>query len=188
MICYSFATDNIIFCHFFKNLFQTYSSLKPLGSWARDLAARVELFAKWASTTHPPKLFWIGAFTFPTGFLTAVLQTSARKNNISVDSLSWEFNVLATSDPNVLVTPKDGVYISNLYLQGAGWDRKNYCLIEAAPMELVCPMPGVHFKPVENKKKSSKSKVYILFMSCSMFHLLDMDYTNDYFCLTPSKL
>ncbi|CAH8499452.1 unnamed protein product [Schistosoma intercalatum] len=146
--------------HVPKQWSKTYSSLKPLGSWARDLAARVELFAKWASTTHPPKLFWIGAFTFPTGFLTAVLQTSARKNNISVDSLSWEFNVLATSDPNVLVTPKDGVYISNLYLQGAGWDRKNYCLIEAAPMELVCPMPGVHFKPVENKKKSSKN-IYV---------------------------
>uniref|UniRef100_A0A3Q0KTZ4 Dynein axonemal heavy chain 2 n=1 Tax=Schistosoma mansoni TaxID=6183 RepID=A0A3Q0KTZ4_SCHMA len=146
--------------HVPKQWSKTYSSLKPLGSWARDLAARVELFSKWASTTHPPKLFWIGAFTFPTGFLTAVLQTSARKNNISVDSLSWEFSVLATSDPNILVTPKDGVYISNLYLQGAGWDRKNSCLIEAAPMELVCPMPGVHFKPVENKKKSSKN-IYV---------------------------
>ncbi|CAH8839691.1 unnamed protein product [Trichobilharzia szidati] len=139
---------------------KTYSSMKPLGSWSRDLAARVELFAKWARTAHQPKLFWIGAFTFPTGFLTAVLQTAARKNNVSVDSLSWEFTVLATSDANVLVAPKDGVYISNLYLQGAGWDRKNYCLIEAAPMQLVCPMPGVHFKPVENKKKSPKN-IYV---------------------------
>ncbi|KAK4469213.1 hypothetical protein MN116_006788 [Schistosoma mekongi] len=146
--------------HVPKQWSKTYCSLKPLGSWARDLAARVELFAKWASTAHPPKLFWIGAFTFPTGFLTAVLQTAARKNNVSVDSLSWEFSVLATNDANVLVAPKDGVYISNLYLQGAGWDRKNYCLIEAAPMELVCPMPGVHFKPVENKKKSSRN-IYV---------------------------
>ena len=43
---------------------------------------RVEQFGKWASTTHPPTLFWMSGFTFPTGFLTAVLQTAARKNNV----------------------------------------------------------------------------------------------------------
>ena len=33
---------------------------------------------------------------------------------------------------------------------------KNSCLIEAKPMELVCPVPTIHFKPVENKKKPAK--------------------------------
>lgn len=41
-------------------------------------------------------------------------------------------------------------------MEGAGWDKKNSCLIEANPMQLVCPVPSVHFKPVENKKKSGK--------------------------------
>lgn len=36
--------------------------------------ARVEHFAYWAETTHPPLFFWLAAYTFPTGFLTAVLQ------------------------------------------------------------------------------------------------------------------
>lgn len=48
--------------------------MKPLGSWTRDLVARVEHFGAWAETTHPPILFWLAAYTFPTGFLTAVLQ------------------------------------------------------------------------------------------------------------------
>ena len=61
---------------------QAYPSKKPLASWTRDLVLRVEQFAKWASTTHPPIHFWMSAFTFPTGFLTAVLQTAARKNNV----------------------------------------------------------------------------------------------------------
>ncbi|KAA0188249.1 Dynein heavy chain axonemal, partial [Fasciolopsis buskii] len=139
---------------------RTYSSLKPLGSWSRDLSARVDLFAKWAHTAHAPKTYWIGAFTFPTGFLTAVLQTSARQNNVSVDSLSWEFTVQNTNDSNLLPTPKDGVYVCNLYLQGAGWDKKSTCLIEATPMQLVCPMPIVHFRPMENKKKSMKN-IYV---------------------------
>ena len=61
---------------------QAFPSLKPLGAWTRDLVLRVEQFAQWASTTHPPVLFWLSGFTFPTGFLTAVLQTAARKNNV----------------------------------------------------------------------------------------------------------
>ncbi|KAG2468256.1 DYH2 protein, partial [Polypterus senegalus] len=134
---------------------KAYPSLKPLGSWTRDLVHRVEQFSKWAETTHPPVLFWLSGFTFPTGFLTAVLQASARQNNISVDTLSWEFIVSTVDDNNLLYPPKDGVFVKGLYLEGAGWDKKNSCLVEAEPMQLVCPMPTIHFRPVE-KKKSGK--------------------------------
>ena len=61
---------------------KAFPSLKPLGAWTRDLIERVEQFSTWATTTHPPVLFWLSGFTFPTGFLTAVLQTAARKNNV----------------------------------------------------------------------------------------------------------
>jgi dynein heavy chain len=63
--------------------FQAYPSLKPLVAWTRDLAQ----LEKWATTAHPPNMFWMTGFTFPPGFRTAVLQTSARPNNVSVDSL-----------------------------------------------------------------------------------------------------
>ncbi|KAL3268446.1 hypothetical protein HHI36_007557, partial [Cryptolaemus montrouzieri] len=53
---------------------KAYPSLKLLGSWTRDLMARVDHFSHWAETTHPPLFFWLAAYTFPTGFLTAVLQ------------------------------------------------------------------------------------------------------------------
>ena len=56
--------------------------MKPLASWTRDLVLRVDQFEKWATTAHPPMIFWLSAFTFPTGFLTAVLQTSARMNMV----------------------------------------------------------------------------------------------------------
>ncbi|ESP04959.1 hypothetical protein LOTGIDRAFT_184938 [Lottia gigantea] len=135
---------------------KAYPSMKPLSAWTRDLVLRVEQFAKWAQTAHPPVLFWMAAFTFPTGFLTAVLQSSARLNNVSIDSLSWEFTVMTVDESNFVKGPMDGVLVKGLFLQGAGWDMKNTCLIEANPMQLVCPMPVIHFKPVENKKKSSK--------------------------------
>ncbi|XP_060146269.1 dynein axonemal heavy chain 2 isoform X4 [Globicephala melas] len=135
---------------------KAYPSQKPLASWTRDLAMRVEQFELWASRTRPPVIFWLAGFTFPTGFLTAVLQSSARQNNISVDSLSWEFIVSTVDDSNLVYPPKDGVWVRGLYLEGAGWDRKNSCLVEAEPMQLVCLMPTIHFRPTESRKKSAK--------------------------------
>ncbi|CAI8007748.1 Dynein heavy chain 2, axonemal [Geodia barretti] len=135
---------------------KAYPSQKALGSWTRDLLQRVEQFSTWATTTHPPVLFWLSGFTFPTGFLTAVLQTAARKNNVSVDSLSWEFQVSHLDDSNLTEPPKDGVWIKGLFLEGAGWDKRAGCLVEASPMQLVCPMPTIHFKPAETKRRSAK--------------------------------
>ena len=89
-----------------KSSSQAYPSNKPLGNWTRDLVLRVEQFAKWATTAHQPVIFWMSGFTFPTGFLTAVLQTCARQNNISVDSLSWEFVVSTVDDSNITQQPK----------------------------------------------------------------------------------
>ncbi|KAJ3056563.1 Dynein heavy chain 2, axonemal [Rhizophlyctis rosea] len=135
---------------------KAYASLKPLAAWTRELGMRVEFFADWAKNGEP-KLFWLGAFTFPTGFLTAVLQKTARKNNIPVDVLSWEFTVLQLEDDNhIQQAPKEGVYIRNLYLEGASWDKKNNCLKEPKPMELITALPPIHFKPVESKKKATK--------------------------------
>lgn len=107
--------------------------MKPLASWTRDLVQRMDQLEKWATTAHPPIIFWMSGFTFPTGFLTAILQvlrlhiiisspfydqircnqsaaflsqTSARQNNISVDTLSWEFTVMTVDDSNITGPPK----------------------------------------------------------------------------------
>jgi hypothetical protein len=57
-----------------------------------------------------------------------------------------------------VVCLQDGVYVKGLFLQGAGWDKKNSCLVEAEPMQLVCPIPTIHFKPVESRRRSQRGK------------------------------
>ncbi|XP_069857585.1 dynein axonemal heavy chain 2 isoform X2 [Dipodomys merriami] len=153
---------------------KAYPSQKPLASWTRDLALRVEQFELWASRARPPVLFWLSGFTFPTGFLTAVLQSSARQNNISVDCLSWEFIVSTVDDSNLVYPPKDGVWVRGLYLEGAGWDWKNSCLVEAEPMQLVCLMPTIHFRPAESRKKSAKGMY-----SCPCYYYPNRAGTSD---------
>ncbi len=148
---------------------QTYNSLRPLSSWARDLGERIKMFHTWSQTAKAPKAFTIGAFTFPTGFLTAVMQTAARKNGISVDSLGWDFTPLTIAESNIASAPKDGVYVRGLSLEGAGFDVKNTCLIEAKPMMLVCSMPVIHFRALESKKKGPKSKFTLSFQTACLF-------------------
>jgi len=134
---------------------KTYPSLKPLAPWTRDLQQRVDQLALWGLETYP-KVYWMSGFTFPTGFLTAVLQMCARKNNISIDMLSWEFVIVNQQEKDILQGPKEGVYIKGLFLEGAGWNHDHGVLAEPNPMELVVPMPILHLKPVESKKKFSK--------------------------------
>ena len=103
-----------------------------------------------------PKVFWLPSFTYPTGFLTALLQTSARKNGIAIDTLSWEFPIVNQDASSITQYAKDGAYIKGLFLEGARWDSDNGYLTEPIPMELMATMPVIHFKPVEAKKTKAK--------------------------------
>ena len=105
---------------------KTYPSLKPLGAWMRDLLARIDQLARWVEDTYP-SVYWLSGFTYPTGFLTAVLQTTARTNAIPIDTLGWEFSVVDLEPSEITTPPKEGVYIQGLFLEGAGWDTEEVC-------------------------------------------------------------
>jgi len=132
-----------------------YPSTKPLGPWMRDLVQRCEFLNTWI-TKDLPKVFWLTAFTYPSGFLTALLQTTARKNGIAIDSLSWEFPIQNQDEASIAQHPKEGAFIKGIFLEGARWDFEKGYLAEPAPMELFCLMPLIHFKPAESKKKTTK--------------------------------
>lgn len=93
-----------------------YPSLKSLGSWVRDLELRCEFIA--VSLNRPccdlyllfichlfnisqgwllngmPTSFWLPGIYFPQGFLTGSLQVHARKYDLPIDELSFQFHVL----------------------------------------------------------------------------------------------
>ena len=133
-----------------------YPSTKGLASWMRDLVERTKQIANWIDK-ELPKVFWLAGFTYPTGFLTALLQTTARKNGIAIDTLSWEFPIMTQAAEDFQTGAKEGAYISGMFLEGAKWDGGGACLSEPLPMELTSNMPIIHFKPSDGKKKSTKN-------------------------------
>jgi len=136
-----------------------YPSLKPLAAWSRDLLARILQLQTWAEQGQP-KVYWLTGFTYPTGFLTALMQTSARKNNVSIDTLAWDFLVINLEEKDILQPPKEGAYVKGLWLEGAGWNDEQSCLTEPEPMELIYSMPIIQFKPVEARARRGGRGVY----------------------------
>lgn len=45
-----------------------------------------------------PDKFWLGAFHFPHGFFTGILQHHARIYSLSIDKLKFETNVLTDTE------------------------------------------------------------------------------------------
>ena len=51
---------------------------------------------------------------------------------------------------DVTSPPEEGVYVYGLFLEGAGWDRKNCRLAESANKVLFVPLPVMHIYAVNN--------------------------------------
>merc|ERR1712167_61150 len=110
-------------------------SLKPLGSWFKDMIARVEFVDSWI-VNGPPPSFWMSAFFFPQGFMTAALQTYARDNSIAIDTLDFRTEVTDQEHEDIVVPPDNGVYIYGLYLEGCKWSIADSSLVESDPSVL----------------------------------------------------
>lgn len=133
-----------------------YPSLKPLTSWFHDLVLRVEFMRSWL-TSGAPSSYWLPGFFFPQGFMTAALQRHARQTKIPIDTLQFRTEVLKITPEQLRAGPKTGVYIHGLFLQGAGWDMENACLVESDSGELFKSMPVIWLDPVTSTEVSEKS-------------------------------
>ena len=125
---------------------QAYPSLKPLGSWVKDLIARVEFIASWL-TQGPRPSYWLSAFFFPQGFMTAALQVYARQTQTPIDTLKFRTEVLPKTHHQIKEMPSKGVHIHGLYMQGARWELHRNRIDESEPGSLFIEMPVVWLDP-----------------------------------------
>uniref|UniRef100_H2YVP8 AAA+ ATPase domain-containing protein n=1 Tax=Ciona savignyi TaxID=51511 RepID=H2YVP8_CIOSA len=126
----------------------SYESCKPLGSWLEDLLQRVEFFSTWSNLEEPTS-YWVSAFFFPQGFLTAVLQNYARKHKIPVDSLTFNFHVRDFAFRTTETPLNDGVRVFGLFMDSGRWDVDQRMLQESLPNIRYFRMPEIIFMPVQ---------------------------------------
>uniref|UniRef100_A0A8D2JQJ9 Dynein axonemal heavy chain 6 n=1 Tax=Sciurus vulgaris TaxID=55149 RepID=A0A8D2JQJ9_SCIVU len=146
-----------------------YPSLKPLGSWVKDLILRTAFVDLWLKRGQP-KSFWISGFFFPQGFLTGTLQNHARKYNLPIDELSFKYNVIPSYRDQAAVieaaktmqfgqelpmdlelpSPEDGVLVHGMFMDASRWDDEAMVIEDALPGQMNPMLPVVHFEPQQN--------------------------------------
>ncbi|KAM4613811.1 dynein axonemal heavy chain 1 [Polymixia lowei] len=138
---------------------KAYPSLKPLASWVSDLLQRIKFLQGWISDGIPA-IFWISGLFFPQAFLTGTLQNYARRSVISIDTIGFDFEVMAELASEITERPDTGCYIHGLFLEGARWDTVTGQLTESRPKELYTDMAVIWMIPKPNRKPPS-SGIYI---------------------------
>lgn len=124
---------------------KSYPSLKKLGGYVADLLQRLKWFEDWIEEGMPPHL-WITRFFFTQGFLTGMKQNYARKFNIAIDLLDYDFEVI--QDDSVLDTaPDDGTYVVGMFMEGCRWDAERMTLEESEQKILFTKCPAIWIKP-----------------------------------------
>jgi len=128
---------------------KSYISMKGLGPWFDDYLARVKMLDDWIELGAPP-CFWISGFFFPQGFMTAVLQNTARKHKFPIDTVAFKHIMRQQLASSITKKPADGCFIDGLFLEGARWDKTEESLIDPRPKELFSPMCVIELRPEQN--------------------------------------
>ncbi|XP_034179159.2 dynein heavy chain 8, axonemal kl-3 [Osmia lignaria lignaria] len=121
-----------------------------LGFWFTELLDRNKQFSTWLNSGRPVK-FWMTGFFNPQGFLTAMRQEVTRAHKgWALDNVTLHNDVLRYSVEEIKTPPHEGVYVYGLYLEGAGWDKRNNILCESANKVLYVLMPVIHIFALYN--------------------------------------
>jgi dynein heavy chain len=133
-----------------------YPSLRPLGAWVTDLLARVQQLVDWTADLTLPKVTWLPGLFNPQSFLTAVMQTTARRNDWPLDKTVIVTDITKKQPDQIEGPARDGAYIHGLTLEGARWDEKAGLLEDSQPKELFYSMPVIQIKAVTVDKAEQK--------------------------------
>ncbi|XP_072536739.1 dynein axonemal heavy chain 11 [Salminus brasiliensis] len=126
----------------------TFPSTKTLAQWFSDVLAQCRELDTWTQDFVLPAVVWLSGFFNPQSFLTAVMQSIARKNKWPLDRMSLCVDVTKKTKDDYGHPPREGAYIHGLYMEGARWDCSAGVLSEAVLKDLTPVMPVLYIRAV----------------------------------------
>ncbi|XP_030407468.1 dynein heavy chain 5, axonemal-like isoform X1 [Gopherus evgoodei] len=168
------ALDNMYDARIPKLWFKISWESATLGFWFTELLERNQQFSSWLLDGRPNQ-FWMTGFFNPQGFLTAMRQETTRLNlakGWALDSVTLHNDVTRMMKEDISSPPPadiGGVYIYGLFLDGAGWDRRNAKLTESAPKVLFTSLPVVHVYAISTTTPLDPKKQPGSLYSCPVY-------------------
>jgi dynein heavy chain len=136
---------------------RAYPSLNTLAVWYSDLLSRIKELENWVSDFQMPTAVWLGGLFNPQSFLTAIMQSMARKNEWPLDKMCLQCDVSKKWKEDFTSAPREGAYIHSLYMEGARWDTQTGMIQDSKLKELTPPVPVIFVRAIPVDKQETKN-------------------------------
>ncbi|XP_054638441.1 dynein axonemal heavy chain 11 isoform X2 [Dunckerocampus dactyliophorus] len=134
-----------------------YPSTKTLTHWFNDIKCSCRELDSWIQDFVLPAVVWLSGLFNPQSFLTAILQSIARKNQWPLDKVTLTADVTKKTKDDFGHPPREGAYIHGLFMEGARWDAQLGTIAEAVLRDLIPPMPVVYVRAVPAEEQELKN-------------------------------
>ncbi|XP_051263753.1 dynein axonemal heavy chain 11 isoform X2 [Dicentrarchus labrax] len=134
-----------------------YPTTNTLAQWFNDLMCSCRELDSWTQDLVLPAVVWLSGLFNPQSFLTAVLQSIARKNQWPLDKMTLIVDVTKKTKDDFGHPPREGAYIHGLFVEGARWDTQTGVLSEAVLRDLTPAMPVLYVRAVPAEEQELKS-------------------------------
>ncbi|XP_060795606.1 dynein axonemal heavy chain 9-like [Neoarius graeffei] len=134
-----------------------YASTSGLTLWFTDLLCRIRELESWTSDFNLPSVVWLAGFFNPQSFLTAIMQSIARRNEWPLDKMSLQCDVTKKNREDFSSSPREGAYVHGLFMEGARWDTQAGVIVDARLKELTPTMPVIFIKAVPADKQETRN-------------------------------
>ncbi|KFW08269.1 Dynein heavy chain 9, axonemal, partial [Eurypyga helias] len=136
---------------------RAYPSTASLGTWFADLLTRIKELEAWTGDFALPSTVWLAGFFNPQSFLTAIMQSTARKNEWPLDKMTLQCDVTKKNREDFACPPREGAYVHGLFMEGARWDAQTGIITDARLKELTPAMPVIFIKALPADKQDIRS-------------------------------
>ncbi|NWI20364.1 DYH9 protein, partial [Crypturellus soui] len=135
---------------------RAYPSMASLGGWFADLLTRIRELETWTGDFSLPSAVWLAGFFNPQSFLTAIMQSTARKNEWPLDKMTLQCDVTKKNREDFASPPREGAYVHGLFMEGARWDAQTGIITDARIKELTPAMPVIFIKAIPADKQDAR--------------------------------
>nr|KAF6455667.1 dynein axonemal heavy chain 17 [Rousettus aegyptiacus] len=136
---------------------RAYPSMMGLAAWYADLLLRIRELEAWTTDFALPTTVWLAGFFNPQSFLTAIMQSMARKNEWPLDKMCLSVEVTKKTREDMTAPPREGSYVYGLFMEGARWDTQTGVIAEARLKELTPAMPVIFVKAIPVDRMETKN-------------------------------